>query len=85
MKNNLAVKVHTGHLVRQLEAIRNGLTVIIDEMKDIPNKYCPICGGELTGMGKEPFVKDGKKLAEHKWCNYCQETYFIPFNHSGDE
>ncbi|AMA72921.1 MULTISPECIES: hypothetical protein [Aneurinibacillus] len=70
---DVVVGMKTGHLVHQLEVIAAGLQDVAAKLREIPEKYCEECGGDLIEMERSEFVAI-------KSCKKCGEKFCIQHN-----
>lgn len=67
MSNSIDIDIKAGHLTRYIEAIRDGLTVMIEKMDIVKETYCEKCGCALEMCEKQP--TEGDYVL--KWCPKC--------------
>lgn len=78
MNNSIDINVKAGHLRRYIEAIRDGLTVMIKQMESVPTMYCETCGCILALCEKQ---MEGALM---KWCPNCMDGKRYIFPKEGD-
>ncbi|NPV80721.1 MAG: hypothetical protein HPY52_10675 [Firmicutes bacterium] len=61
-----------GHLRRQIEAIRDGLTLMVEKLEKVETTYCMDCGTELEF--KSQLADSNGRMETMKWCPNCDQV-----------
>ncbi|KJR97959.1 MAG: hypothetical protein VR68_11670 [Peptococcaceae bacterium BRH_c4a] len=73
MLNNIEVTWFSGYTVKQLEVFRDGISAIIDRLKELDIWHCKNCGEKL--ICGEP--EEVKGLCTGT-CPRCRAKYIVP-------
>jgi len=79
VKNEITVQMKTGHLIKQLEAVRDGIDLIVSRLREIPDNFCPNCASGLNELNRELSGPEGNPTGRIIWraCPKCGEIISV--------